>query len=74
MGRNGLSNVFNTHLFDAPDVLLVSLSLPCINGQTCLGNGCGGVVLGGEDVAARPLDLWTQRVACSENEFMNGKN
>ena len=35
-------------LFNAPDVLLISLSLPGIDGHTHCGNGSGGVVLGGE--------------------------
>ena len=34
-------------LFNAPDVFLISLSLPGVDGHTHSGNGCGGVVLGG---------------------------
>jgi len=44
-------------LLNAPDVLLLSLSLPGIDGDTGGSDGSGGVVLGGEDVARGPLDL-----------------
>ena len=36
-------------LLDAPDVLLVGLSLPGVDWHTDSGDGCGGVVLRGED-------------------------
>ena len=36
-------------LLNAPDVLLIGLSLPGVHGHSNGGNGCGGVVLGGED-------------------------
>ena len=35
-------------LLDAPDVLLVGLSLPGVDWHTDSGDGCGGVVLCGE--------------------------
>merc|ERR1719489_647572 len=47
-------------LFNAPDVLLISLFLPGVDGHTNSGNGCGGVVLGGEDVARAPCDISTK--------------
>jgi len=47
-------------LLDAPDVLLVGLALPRVNGNSSFGDGRGGVVLGGEDVAAGPCDLGAQ--------------
>ena len=47
-------------LLDAPDILLVRLSLPGVHGHPCLGDGCGCVVLRGEDVARAPLHLWGQ--------------
>ena len=44
-------------LLDAPDVFFISLTLPGIDGQT-LGSQCSGsMVMGGEDVTARPGDL-----------------
>ena len=36
-------------LLNAPDVLLISLSLPSVHGHSNGGDGCGSVVLGGED-------------------------
>lgn len=44
-------------LFQAPVVLLLGLSLPCKDWDTGGGDCCGGVVLGGENVAAGPGDL-----------------
>ena len=44
-------------LLDTPDILFVGLSLPGIDWDTCLGNSCGSMVLGGEDVTRRPLNL-----------------
>ena len=38
-------------LLDAPDILLIRLTLPGIHGNTSGGDGGGRVVLGGEDVA-----------------------
>ena len=35
-------------LLDAPHVLLVRLSLPCVDWHADSGNSCGGVVLVGE--------------------------
>ena len=35
-------------LLDAPDVLLVGFSLPRVDWDTDSGDGCGGVVLGGD--------------------------
>lgn len=37
-------------LLNAPDVFLLSLSLPGEDGNASGGDGSGGVVLGGEDV------------------------
>ena len=36
-------------LLNAPHVFLVRLPLPRVDWHTHCGNGCGGVVLGGED-------------------------
>ena len=44
-------------LVNAPDVLLIGLALPGVHGHTRYGNGGCRMVLGGEDVAAGPLDL-----------------
>lgn len=44
-------------LLNAPLVLLLGLALPGEDGDTGGGDGSGGVVLGGEDVARRPGDL-----------------
>ena len=47
-------------LLQAPEVLLVGLTLPGEDGDTGLGDGGSGVVLGGEDVAGSPGDLGTE--------------
>ena len=47
-------------LLEAPVVLLLGLALPGEDGHTGGGDGGGGVVLGGEDVAGRPGDLGTE--------------
>jgi hypothetical protein len=47
-------------LLNAPKVLLLGLALPGVDGDTGSGNGGGGLVLGGEDVARRPGDLGTE--------------
>jgi hypothetical protein len=47
-------------LLEAPVVLLLGLALPGEDGDTGGGDGSGGVVLGGEDVAGRPGDLGTE--------------
>jgi hypothetical protein len=47
-------------LLEAPVVLLLGLALPGEDGHTGGGDGSGGVVLGGEDVAGRPGDLGTE--------------
>ena len=47
-------------LLNAPDILLVSLALPGVDGDSAGGDGGGGVVLGGEDVAGAPGDLGPQ--------------
>ncbi|KAI6757111.1 hypothetical protein HG531_002936 [Fusarium graminearum] len=47
-------------LLEAPVVLLVGLTLPGEDGDTGGGNGSGGVVLSGEDVAAGPGNLSTE--------------
>jgi len=44
-------------LLNAPHILLVRLSLPCVDWHADSGNSCGGVVLGGEDVAGAPCDI-----------------
>jgi len=44
-------------LLDAPQILLVGHPLPGVDGHTGGSNGGGGVVLSGEDVAARPRDV-----------------
>jgi len=44
-------------LLDAPQILLVGHPLPGVDGDTGGSNGGGGVVLSGEDVAARPRDV-----------------
>lgn len=43
-------------MLHAPDVLLLSLSLPGEDGDTGSGDGSGGLILGTEDVAA--IDVW----------------
>lgn len=47
-------------LLNAPEVLLLGLALPGVDGDTGGGNGGSGVVLGREDVARRPGDLGTE--------------
>lgn len=47
-------------LLQAPVVLLLGLALPGEDGDTGGGNGSGGVVLGGEDVARGPGELSTK--------------
>eukprot|EP00756_Hemistasia_phaeocysticola_P040150 Hpha_TRINITY_DN16849_c2_g1::TRINITY_DN16849_c2_g1_i1::g.153624::m.153624 len=44
-------------LLDAPHKLLLSLPLPGENGDACFCDGCGGLVLSREDVAAGPSYL-----------------
>eukprot|EP01002_Notosolenus_urceolatus_P008839 NODE_333_length_2218_cov_2290.191793_g264_i0.p2 GENE.NODE_333_length_2218_cov_2290.191793_g264_i0~~NODE_333_length_2218_cov_2290.191793_g264_i0.p2 ORF type:complete len:691 (-),score=252.53 NODE_333_length_2218_cov_2290.191793_g264_i0:39-2111(-) len=44
-------------LGDTPVVLLIGLTLPGKDGDPSRGNGSGGMVLGGEDVARCPPDL-----------------
>lgn len=46
--------------FEAPHILLISLSLPGINGDTRSCEGGGSLVLGGENVARAPGDLSTE--------------
>merc|ERR1719193_1265241 len=55
-------------LVHAPDVLLIRLALPGVNGHARLGNGSSRVVLGGEDVAAGPLDLCAQLSQCLDED------
>lgn len=60
-------------LLNAPDVLLLSLSLPGIDGDTSGSNGGSGLVLSGENVARRPLDLGTEgSQGLNENSSLNG--
>lgn len=47
-------------LVDTPDVLLLGLTLPGVDGDTGSGDSGSGVVLGGEDVTRRPGDLGTE--------------
>ncbi len=47
-------------LVNLPDVLLIGLSLPRVDGDAPGGHGGGGVVLGAEDVARAPGDLGAQ--------------
>lgn len=47
-------------LLKAPLVLLLGLALPCEDRDARGGNGSGGVVLGGEDVAGGPGNLSTE--------------
>jgi len=46
-------------LFDAPVVFFVSFTLPGEDGDAGLGDGGGGGVVGGEDVAGAPADFST---------------
>ena len=48
-------------LHDAPLVLLICLALPGVHGHPSHGDGGSRVVLGAENVAARPLDLRDDR-------------
>lgn len=48
-------------LLDTPDILLLGLALPSVDGDAGRGDGGGGVVLGGEDVAGGPGDVGTER-------------
>lgn len=57
----GLSIREDQGLIYTPNVLLVSLSLPGVHWNTGLGNSSSSVVLGREDVAWRPLNLWKKR-------------
>jgi hypothetical protein len=50
----------NQLLLKAPLVLLFGLSLPCEDWDTSGGNGSGGVILGGKDIARRPGNLRTE--------------
>jgi hypothetical protein len=49
-------------LLEAPLVLLLGLALPREDGNAGSGNGSGGVVLGGEDVARGPGELSAERL------------
>ena len=44
-------------LFDTPHILLVSLTLPSVDGDTAGGDSSSCVILGGEDVAGAPCDI-----------------
>lgn len=56
-----LSILENNGLLNAPLVLLVGLSLPGVDWDSGSSNSGSGVVLGGEDVARRPLNLQKRR-------------
>lgn len=69
--EGGVTSVVNEHvgtssvapvqgLLGAPPVLLEGLSLPGEAGSRVAGDGGGGVVLCGEDVARAPSDLGTE--------------
>ena len=47
-------------LRNLPDVFLIGFSLPRVDGDSSGCHGGGGVVLGGEDVAAGPCDIGAQ--------------
>jgi hypothetical protein len=49
------------HLLGAPPVFLQGLALPGIDGDAARGNGGGGMVLGGKDVAGTPAHLGAKR-------------
>merc|ERR1711976_339949 len=51
----------------APDVLVIGLALPGIDRHTACGHGCGGMVLGGENVAGRPSDFGSNSKRVSIN-------
>lgn len=53
--------VLEDGLLDAPFVLFLGLALPGEHRDAGCGDGGGGLVLGGEDVAARPADFGAQR-------------
>ena len=53
----GLAVREDDSLLDAPDVLLISLTLPGVDRDTAGGNGGSCVILGGEDVAGAPCDI-----------------
>jgi hypothetical protein len=44
-------------LLNTPVILIIRLPFPGIDGHASLGDGCSSKVLGGEYVAARPLNL-----------------
>eukprot|EP00049_Salpingoeca_infusionum_P017163 m.351963 g.351963 ORF g.351963 m.351963 type:complete len:414 (-) comp16414_c0_seq1:123-1364(-) len=48
-------------LLDAPHVLFVGLTLPCVHWHTSGSDGSGSLVLSGEDVAGGPSHLCTKR-------------
>ena len=67
-GSSEISSVVHNHvqwlairehqgLLNAPDVLLVCLSLPGIDRDATGSNGSGGIVVSGEDVSRTELDL-----------------
>eukprot|EP00128_Syssomonas_multiformis_P016851 Colp12_sorted_trinity150504_noHs@2414 len=60
-------------LLNAPVVLLIGLTLPGIDRDASGGNGGGSVILGGEDVAGRPLNLSTEGgEGLNENGSLDG--
>jgi hypothetical protein len=67
--REGLKGLLN-----APKVLLLGLALPGVDGDTGGGDGSGGVVLGGEDVARRPSDLGTESSEGLDEDGTRGEN
>jgi hypothetical protein len=55
-------------LLEAPLVLLLGLALPGEDGNTGSGDGGGGVVLCGEDVAGCPGELSTEGLECLDKD------
>lgn len=53
----GLAVSEHEGLLDAPEILLLGLTLPGVDWDACLGDGSSGCVLSGENVAAAPLNL-----------------
>jgi len=59
-----------THLFNAPDIFLVCLALPCIDSDTTLSNSSRSMVLRWEDVTTRPLNLHTNTHHLNTHQYL----